>query len=97
MRIFREAVAEEFDAIDVDWTGQGNPYTPREHRGFTIVFLLDIHNPTSGPIYVHALQSQPSTDGRVVVHDWEFTKDDPVYSAAREVADWIRTNEHLIQ
>jgi hypothetical protein len=97
MRVFREAVAEEFDAEDVDFTGQDNPRTPRQYLGFTIMFLLDVQNPTSPPISVHVFQSQPSTDNRAVMHDWKFTKDSPVYGAAREVANWIRDNEHLVR
>jgi hypothetical protein len=92
MHVFWEALAEEFGAKDFDWTGDGNPMTLRQHMGFTVVFLLDVQNPTSGPIYVHAFLS-PVVDARGLVRDWRFTKDDPVFSAAREVAAWIRANQ----
>lgn len=92
MRVFWEALAEEFGAQDFDWTGRGNPLTPRQHHGFSIVYLFDERSPTSGPIYVHAFQS-PVVDGRALIQNWTYTKDDAVFSAAREVAKWIRENE----
>lgn len=92
MRVFWEALAEEFDARDFDWTGQGNVLTPRQHHGFSIVYLFDERSPTAGPIYVHAFQS-PVVDGRAMIQNWTYTKEDPVFSAAREVAKWIRENE----
>jgi hypothetical protein len=92
MRVFWEALAEEFGTRDFDWTGQGNPLTPRQHHGFSIVYLFDERSPTSGPIYVHAFQS-PAIDSRALIQNWTYTKDDPVFSAARSVANWIRENE----
>jgi hypothetical protein len=92
MRVFWEALAEEFGGHDFDRTGEGNVLTQRQHRGFSIVYLYDQHNPTSGPIYVHAFQS-PFVDGRALIQNWTYTKNDPVFSAAREVANWIRQNE----
>ncbi len=94
MRIFWEALAEEFGTRDFDFTGQGNPMTPRQYNGFRIVYLFDERNPTSGPIYVHAFQS-PVVDGRARIENWTFTKDEPVFSAAHQVADWIRENAKL--
>lgn len=95
MRVFWQAIAEEFDAADFDVTGYGNPLAQRHHHGFDMVYLYDERYQTSGPINVHVFQS-PLVDGRALMHDWIFTKDDPVFSAAREVADWIRANEHLL-
>jgi hypothetical protein len=92
MHVFWEALAEEFGVRDFDWTGQGNPLTLRQHKGFNVVFLFDVQNPTSGPIYVHAFQS-PVVDGRALMRDWTYSKEDPVFTAAREVAAWIRENE----
>jgi hypothetical protein len=92
MRVFWQALAEEFDVRDFDWTGDGNVRAPRQHHGFSIVYLLDQQNPTSGPIFVHAFQS-PMVDGRALVRDWTYSKDFPVFSAARDVATWIRENE----
>lgn len=97
MRVFWEAVAEEFDSNDFELTGQGNPVAPRSHHGFDMVFLYDERNPISGPIYVHVFQSPPPVDNRALMQNWTFTKDDPVYGAARKVANWIRENEHSIQ
>jgi hypothetical protein len=91
MHVFWEALAEEFGARDFDLTGEGNPMTLRQHLGFTVVFLLDMQKPTSGPIYVHAFRS-PVVNGNGLVRDWTYTKDYPVFSAAREVATWIREN-----
>jgi hypothetical protein len=90
MRVFWEALAEEFDTKDFDFTGQGNPMTPRHHGGFDIVFLYDERNPTSGPIYVHAFENPPASDNRSLIQNWTFEKSDPVYGAARKVATWIR-------
>ncbi|MDB5072083.1 MAG: hypothetical protein JWM87_3194 [Candidatus Eremiobacteraeota bacterium] len=90
MRVFWEALAEEFGAKDFDWTGQGNPMAPRNHGGFNVVFLYDERNPTSGPIYVHAFENPPSPDNRALIQNWTFPQDRSVYGAAREVATWIR-------
>src|ERR1700685_2620989 len=73
MRVFWEALAEEFETRDFDWTGQGNPLTPRQHHGFSIVYLFDERSPTSGPIYVHAFQN-PAVDGRALIQNWTSTK-----------------------
>lgn len=91
MRVFWEALAEEFDSRDFDFTGQGNPFTPRQHAGFQFAFLYDERSPTAGPIYVHAFQSPPGSDGRSLVQNWTFDhRTDPVYGAARRVAQWVR-------
>jgi hypothetical protein len=90
MHVFWEALAEEFGTQDFDWTGQDNPLTPRNHAGFSIVFLYDERNPTSGPIYVHAFQSPPAADNRALLQNWQFDKSESVYSAAHQVATWIR-------
>jgi hypothetical protein len=92
MRVFWEALAEEFDVRDFDWTGQGNVLTPRQHHGFSVVFLYNPQSPTAGPIYVHAFQNPPVAE-RSLIHDWTYTTDTPVFSAAHEVAAWIRKNE----
>jgi hypothetical protein len=95
MRVFWEALAEEFGLEDFDWTGQGNVLAPRRHGGFSVVFLYDPENPTSGPIYVHAFQSPPVA-GRALIRDWTYSADAPVFSAAHEVAMWIRENEQSV-
>ncbi len=90
MRVFWTALAEEFGVEDFDFTGHGNPFAPRHHGGFNIVFLYDERTPTSGPIYVHAFQNPPQPDNRSLIQNWVFEKDQPVYGAARKVASWIR-------
>ena len=92
MHVFWEALAEEFGVRDFDFTGEGNPFTPRQHHGFNIVYLYDERNPTSGPIHVHAFQT-PVVDGRALLRNWTYSKETPVFSAAREVANWIRESE----
>lgn len=94
MRVFWEALAEEFNVTDFDLTGDGNLLTPRSHAGYSIVFLLDDRTPTSGPIHIHVFQSPPAPDNRSLIHNWTFNKTDSVYSAARSVAHWIR--EHAV-
>ena len=90
MRIFWKALAEEFDAEDFDFSGHDNPLAPRQHSGFSIVFLYDERNPTGGPIYVHAFQNPPQPDNRSLIQNWVFPKEQPVYGAARQVANWIK-------
>lgn len=63
---------------------------PRNHAGFSFVFLLDERNPTAGPIYVHTFQMPPANDGRSRINNWAFEKSQSVYGAARTVATWIR-------
>lgn len=92
MHVFWEALAEEFGVRDFDLTGEGNPMILRQYLGFTVVFLLDMQRPTSGPIYVHAFPSSV-VDGRALTRDWIYKKEYPVFSAAREVATWIRENQ----
>jgi hypothetical protein len=96
MHVFWQAIAEEFDAEDFDRTGYDNPMAPRSHHGFDMVYLYDERNPTSGPIYVHVFESR-AINGRALMHNWDFNVDDSVYSAAREVANWVRANEHFLQ
>jgi hypothetical protein len=96
MHVFWHAIAEEFDSTDFDRDGYDNPMAPRRHGGFDMVYLYDERNPTSGPIYVHVFESA-AVNGRALMHDWTFTKDDPVYGAARTVADWVRASAHLLQ
>lgn len=95
MRVFWKALAEEFGVEDFDFTGHDNPFAPRQHGGFSIVFLYDERNPTSGPIYVHAFQNLPQPDNRSLIQNWVFEKEQPVYGGARKVASWIR--EHTSQ
>jgi hypothetical protein len=92
MRVFWQALAEEFGVSDFDLTGEGNPFAARQHHGFNIVYLYDERTPTSGPIHVHAFQT-PVVDGRALLRSWTYTKETPVFSAAREVANWIRESE----
>jgi hypothetical protein len=92
MRVFWEALAEEFGAKDFDFSGRGNPLAPRQHGGFKVVFLFDQQNPTSGPIYVHAFEYPPAPDNRSLIQNWTFEKTEPVYAAARKVATWIQQN-----
>ena len=90
LRVFHQALAEEFGRTDVDWGGMDNPMAFRHHAGFNVGFLLDQARPTSGPIYVHAFEATPAPDQRSLVQDWTFEMTDPVYAAARSVAEWIR-------